>query len=744
MKIEEFNTKLIDDLFLSNNQKDPYDSTLFLRNNIEWVCRIANIIEFEILSINIPKKGVHCDGFLIDEEEGILSIILAEVSKNKINIEKITEKGITRLLNTGINFVDHALDNTIINDLDESEEQLISALNLIFNFKTKLNEINFYIVTNKLFPIHSKIRKPEGKIGNIKYSSTVISLHDFFNFWKIDNKVDEKPYLNFRTLGYKLPLFIQLPKINADYEGYLVIISARVLFDLYNNYDTALLQSNVRFYLNAARKENKGMLTTLENSGQMFFAYNNGISAVADSIKLTTEGNEICINEVENFQIVNGGQTTATIHLFGEQSAENLKKLDNVFIQMKLNIIKNKRNRNVYIEDISKYANTQSKVNVSDLDANDKFNEDFESYSKKTIIPNTNGEKWFYERKTGAYFTNGINLGRVSKVKEIKFHNEFKKERVIKKTELALILFAWGFYEGSAIDPRPYDSALGGEKNYMKFKTYRDVRKITVDELFYKESIAKLILANEIEILVDKSGIKQQRNHIVHYTMSLISLINNGKINFDSIWFNQTISEQFQIYISYIIKEVWTLISKHAHEINLSTWCRKEECWKELKGLKKKINSNSFGTIPELRNSRSAKVFHSVKQLSKKLKTQDIYGEIFIPKKFLVGKANGFFPDPEIVDPKPKGKEPHTVSLRINGSDFELYTFRKKVHGNSDTRFKTSIGKLFEGFKRNKTTIVRFTKITEFEFSMSIYNKGDKQYAKINSILKKNKGYYVS
>ena len=623
MNIAEFHKKLIDDLSLSSNKIDPFDATLFLKNNREWINQIANISDFEILSINIPKRNIHCDGYLLDEEDGSLSIILCSVTKNKIKTEEITERQIASLLKSGIDFVDSALSNSLIEDIDESEEQLISALKLIYSYKAKLSEINFYIVTNKLFPVNSVIRKSEGSVSNIKYSANLISLIDFFNFWKVENQENKKPYINFTELGLEPPLFLPLPKTNTAYDGYLVIISARLLYESYNKYNTDLLQSNVRFYLNAARKENKGMLSTLENSGQMFFAYNNGISAVADSIKYTTIGNTKFINLIDNFQIVNGGQTTATIHFFGKKNAENLKKLNNVFLQMKLSIIKDLKNRKAYIEDISKYANTQSKVNVSDLDANDKFNEDFESCSKKTVIPNTNGEKWFYERKTGAYFTTGLNLGRIDKIKEIKFHNEFKKVRLVKKTELALILFAWGFHEGSIIDPRPYDSALGGEKNYAKFKTFRDLNKITVDDSFYRNSIAKLILAEEIERLVDESGIKQQRNHMVHYTMSLISLIHNGNINFDHIWYNQTISEKFQEYILSIIKDVWLIISKHAKEINLSSWCRKEECWEELKKLKNADSKNKNrpklkGNIKELNVENSFKTSKTNEKFIKK------------------------------------------------------------------------------------------------------------------------------
>ena len=51
----------------------------------------------------------------------------------------------------------------------------------------------------------------------------------------------------------------------------------------------------------------------LENEPGMFFAFNNGITATAEDVEVADE-KWTWITRIENLQIVNGGQSTASIH----------------------------------------------------------------------------------------------------------------------------------------------------------------------------------------------------------------------------------------------------------------------------------------------------------------------------------------------------------------------------------------------------------------------------------------------
>jgi len=596
LKLEDFNSKLIDNVFLGSNTESPYDSTLFISQQKEEICQISGLTDFDILHIELPQELILCDGYYIDESHGKLSVIIGDISKNKKNTEVISNEEVEILIEKGKSFVRNIFENKIGTFIDESEEAQHSVVNQIYESSLRIENVNFIVITNKAYDTESDLIC-KGKINKLIYSTAVISLIDFYDFWKSKTNDFITPNIDFMSLGYKLPC-ISLPHDYDEYKGYLVIMNARALFDIYDEHETDLLQGNVRFFLNATRKQNKGLLDTLGgNERQKFFAYNNGISATADSVDFYEEDGKQYISRVDNLQIVNGGQTTATIHYFGNKNKDNLKLLDDVYLQMKLSVIKNDEKQESFVHDISRYANTQSAVTFSDLDANDLFNIEFEKYSREMSIPGTHGEKWYFERKTSDYFTTGLNLGRKNSNAEIKFHNEYKKFRVIKKTELALILFAWGFANTeNTIEPRPYDSALGAEKNYDKFKKYRENYVITLDQKFYTDSISKIILARKLTLLVNEGGIKQQRNHVVNYTMGLMSLLCNGEMKFENIWNLQDISSELSASLAQLVKKVWKIIQESAGPINIGTWCRKPECWLEVK----KINHVFSKNIPEL------------------------------------------------------------------------------------------------------------------------------------------------
>ena len=68
----------------------------------------------------------------------------------------------------------------------------------------------------------------------------------------------------------------------------------------------------------------------------MFFAFNNGITATAQSVQFEKRNEVPEITAIENLQIVNGGQTTASIFTAMKKDKADLSK---IFVQMKLSIV---------------------------------------------------------------------------------------------------------------------------------------------------------------------------------------------------------------------------------------------------------------------------------------------------------------------------------------------------------------------------------------------------------------------
>lgn len=108
-------------------------------------------------------------------------------------------------------------------------------------------------------------------------------------------------------------------------------------FYIYRNKRLIILGSWLRMFLNLKGNVNKEIRYTILHEKENFFAYNNGISTTADSIETEIVNGVPLITKLNNFQIINGVQTTATL------AATMIKEkvdLSNIYVQMKLTILK--------------------------------------------------------------------------------------------------------------------------------------------------------------------------------------------------------------------------------------------------------------------------------------------------------------------------------------------------------------------------------------------------------------------
>ena len=74
--------------------------------------------------------------------------------------------------------------------------------------------------------------------------------------------------------------------IRDRYSSYLGVIPGTVLADIYDKYGSKLLEGNVRSFLSTKVAVNKKIRGTILNNPQMFFAFNNGISATAMDVEI--------------------------------------------------------------------------------------------------------------------------------------------------------------------------------------------------------------------------------------------------------------------------------------------------------------------------------------------------------------------------------------------------------------------------------------------------------------------------
>lgn len=349
---------------------------------------------------------------------------------------------------------------------------------------------------------------------------------------------------------------------NPYVDTYLAIIPGDVLAKIYNQYRTMLLEKNVRAFLRNKSKVNKRIMATIKSKPEMFFSYNNGISTTASNVELKQmRGGYLYINKITDWQIVNGGQTTASI-----ASAQGCD-LSKVFVQMKVSVVKNKENYSEIVKDISTCANSQTGIKQSDFESGDKYLIDMEKVSKEEVAPITN-KKWFFERMRGIY---ADTLASLEKYDKESFKEEFPKDQMLTKIDVAKLMVIW--------DMKPHTACNSREKCFASYmKTLKEGTNI--DAVYWHKVVALSILYKTIDKYVEKRcGQKGFKSRTTAYTMSAISYLTEQKLNLTYIWKNQKVQSQL---VEVIEREV-VIVNDFLERDNSRSFTKNAKCWEELK-----------------------------------------------------------------------------------------------------------------------------------------------------------------
>ncbi|MDG2809916.1 AIPR family protein, partial [Vibrio parahaemolyticus] len=353
--------------------------------------------------------------------------------------------------------------------------------------------------------------------------------------------------INFKDdFGGGIPLLKASGGSNA-LESYLAVIPGKQLAEIYDKWGPRLLESNVRSFLQARGKVNKGIRDTIRDEPHMFFSYNNGLSATADSLEVDQTSSGYQLISVNNLQIVNGGQTTASLFAASKMLKEQIQQ---VFVQMKLTITPKEFAEEV-VPRISEYANSQNKVNASDFFANHPFHIRIEELSRRILAPSGTDSyretKWFYERARGQF---ADERSRRTQTERKKFDAEYPRGQFFVKTDLAKYENTWACL--------PHVVSLGAQKNFSEFakaigKNW-GAEGTAFNDIWFKRLIAKAIIFRTTEKLVSNAEWYEggYRANIVTY--SIAKLVNDAKslgmvIDLDLIWKIQSVPEDLKASI---------------------------------------------------------------------------------------------------------------------------------------------------------------------------------------------------
>ena len=339
----------------------------------------------------------------------------------------------------------------------------------------------------------------------------------------------------------------------------------------------------MRVFLQARGKVNRGIRSTLENEPAMFFAYNNGITATAEEVEIDDDRGRLLLRRLKNFQIVNGGQTTASIHVARRGKVD----VSQTFVQMKLSVVDSERASRL-VPKISEFANSQNRVSAADFFANHPFHVRIEGFSRRMHAPAPDGtfreSKWFYERARGQY---ADERGRLTDARRRKFELENPRRQVFTKTDLAKFVSVW---EG-----RPEEVSLGAQKNFAAFaRRIGQEWKKTPDafnEAWYREVVAKAIVFRTTERLISEQPWYRggYRANIVAYAIAKVAhdVAKRGlAVDFQGIWRRQALLPGLDMALA--------VAGEAAHEVlidpqsgisNVTEWAKKQACWARVQSL---------------------------------------------------------------------------------------------------------------------------------------------------------------
>lgn len=594
--LEEFRDRFInEDINASAAASERHEVEVFIEESIDILTNDYSLITemtpcyHDFSKGNRAYKNMHIDAAFLDIPSNVLNLLYADYNEGEI--ASITNEFIKHKSQLLISFFENVLKGYF-----DTAEKSSEAYQLAENIKKNIEYINklhlFIVSTNKLSKVVKKIKLPEVSFKDRTFQ-VVVDILDIENIYRSKLVSFKKDDIVINCSDYNLD-GVPYIKANLDtdqYESYLAVVPGKFLSDIYKDYDSSLLESNVRSFLKFNGAVNKGIRATILNEKDKFFTYNNGISTTAEDVKrdFSSDGTPL-ITSFKNLQIINGGQTTATL---AATSIKNNADLSGIYVQMKLTVLKQENPE--LVRNIATYANSQNKVKTADLNSSHPFYVLIENYSRKIYAPKTAGSLiqplWFFERARGQYEQ---PMMRMTKKQASDYKLLRPKEKKFTLVDLAK-------YE-NASRMLPYYVSWGGEVNAARFHSSMldqwEKDYSVYNELYYKELVGKKILFSYIEKTIsDQSWYQEKRAYrpqLVAYTFAKLVYSaeqEQKKINYKEMWDLQSVPLPFTFDITEIAKIVFSCIYDEKRETtNIESYCKKEACWTVVKNVEYHIS----------------------------------------------------------------------------------------------------------------------------------------------------------
>ena len=643
--LQEFRNEMYEEI--QNEAKinitDP--TTEFLNFYTNNLITAEEILEFEEYDIELSRKNnrkAKIDGYSYDKMDRTISLYYADYEQND-ELQTLTNTKIEQCKNRVLAFLDFTFNDFIKNEVEESSAayQLSEEIKLISKNATKIKIVIFS---------DSILSKAVKNIAVADYldKKVEISIWDIERIYNLYKSSLQREDLNINLNDYtinSIPCIKAIEDADNKYTSYLGVINGKLLADLYIDHGSRLLEGNVRSFLSVRVKINKAIRNTIKDDPEIFFVYNNGIACTATDAIIKNSYNGLEIKGLTNFQIINGGQTTASIANAVLQDKID-DKVANISVPMKLTVLhansinddtilkeqkKNPYNefnkeefdkmsieqkRNIYVDNltasIARYANSQNKVDESDFFSNHPYHVRFEELSRKNYAPPVDGSPistvWFYERAKGQYVQEQMKL---TPAQRKNFAKKYPKNQMIKKIDLAKFLMTYYQHPDIVSRGNQYNMRIFAELIGKEWKA--DKNKTKYNSFYFKKCIALTIMFKQTEKIVSSAKWyeKAYRANIVTYTLSsLFYMIEKDcteyELNYNKIWNAQNLYSELREQIEDLAYVVFRYINDDSvprTTNNIGEWCKKQACWEFAKKLMNKgewrLNNNFIYTLDE-------------------------------------------------------------------------------------------------------------------------------------------------
>jgi len=567
MTLEEFAENLRQDVLVRGFDSPNYEVDVFTEDVIEAMTDAGESDGF--ILCNCDGRGYKINAYNVSSDGDCIDLFIS-IYTRQVPPQRVPAADIDRHFSRLRGFFQRALTDNFRAGLEESSPEF-DAADSIHSSRGDVTRGRLFLLTDGLT---SAREYQDAVVDGVNFTHHVWDIQRIFRM-ESSGATRETIDVKFEEFGDRVVCICSADPA-YEYATYVGYFPASLLVRIYERYGARLLERNVRSFLQARGKINRGIRDTILHEPQRFLAYNNGISATAERVEFeVNEGNVIFLTRAVSFQIVNGGQTTASLYTAVKKDKADVSGIS---VQVKLTVPKDPTSIDQLAPRISLYANSQNKVNTADFSANHPFHLRIEELSRTIWAPAPAGTqietRWYYERARGSYNDAMARAGTPGERKRWKIQHPVSQK--FTKTDLAKFGHTW--------DQKPHTVSRGAEKNFVEFMAeLLEKRPPVPDESYFRHLIAKAILFRRAEKLVQAQNYGGYRANVVTYSLAWLSHHTAQTIDLDRIWRAQVLPQELDETIRIVSKAAYDHLVEGAQGGNVTEWAKKERCWEKFR-----------------------------------------------------------------------------------------------------------------------------------------------------------------